>query len=186
MGSPSSTFFRTSLSGGRDIIRIGEEERHIRSYLEIQQFRYRDMLTYEIDITPECRDYMILKMTLQPIVENALYHGIKNKRGGGTITIRIRPEGKRILIVISDTGIGMTSEQLTALVRMIDGKGPSSTDNSHFGLSNVAERLRLNYGESAGMSFKSVYGEGTSVELSIPKITEETAAEETAPEITRE
>ena len=143
-------------------------------------------MTYEIDIAPECRDYMILKMTLQPIVENALYHGIKNKRGGGTITIRIRPEGKRILIVISDTGIGMTSEQLTALVRMIDGKGPSSTDNSHFGLSNVAERLRLNYGESAGMSFKSVYGEGTSVELSIPKITEETAAEETAPEITRE
>ena len=165
-----STFFRTSLSGGRDVIRISEEERHIRSYLEIQQFRYRDMLTYEIDIEPQCRDLLILKMTLQPIVENALYHGIKNKRGGGTITIRIFMEEGRVRILISDTGIGMTNEQLTELIRLIDGTQAQKDSNIHFGLSNVAERLRLNYGESAGMAIKSAYGEGTQVEISIPRI----------------
>lgn len=163
-----STFFRTSLSGGRDVIRISEEEMHIRSYLEIQQFRYRDMLTYDIDVDPECRDYMILKMTLQPIVENALYHGIKNKRGGGKITIRIRKDEGRVICLVSDTGIGMTPEQLTALIRRVDGKDAFSEGNEHFGLANVAERLRLNYGESAGMVFRSEYGVGTEVEVYIP------------------
>ena len=163
-----STFFRTALSGGRDEIRISEEEQHIRSYLEIQQFRYRDMLTYRIDVEPEIRDCLILKMTLQPIVENALYHGIKNKRGGGEISIRISGEEERVKIVIRDTGIGMTEEELTALVRRVDGMEHLKEDNAHFGLSNVAERLRLNYGESSGLVFHSVYGEGTEVEITIP------------------
>ena len=185
-----STFFRTALSGGRDVIEIREEERHIRAYLEIQQFRYRDMLTYSIDIDPECLDCLILKMTLQPVVENALYHGIKNKRGGGHISIKGTAEGERIRLCVRDTGIGMTGEQLTALIRMVDGRvnmprDPEDRwaharitdaadnrrrDNQHFGLSNVAERLRLNYGESSGLVFSSTYGEGTQVEITIPKI----------------
>ena len=172
-----STFFRTALSGGKDVITIGEEERHIESYLEIQQFRYRDMLTYEIDVEPECRSCLILKMTLQPIVENAIYHGIKNKRGGGAIAIRIFNEDGRVKIVISDTGIGMTNEQLTGLVRLTDGTRAGEDTGTHFGLSNVAERLRLNYGESAGMAFRSVYGEGTQVEISIPKIMDSASVE---------
>ena len=148
-----STFFRTALSGGRDVIPIREEERHIRSYLEIQQFRYSDMLTYSIEIEPDCADYMILKMTLQPIVENALYHGIKNKRGGGHILIRVFEEDERVKLVVSDTGIGMTREQLTELIRMVDGR---------------ESRLQE---ESAGLVIDSTYGEGTRVEMSIPKIT---------------
>ena len=169
-----STFFRTSLSGGRDVITIREEERHIRSYLEIQQFRYRDMLTYGISIDPACADNLILKMTLQPVVENALYHGIKNKRGGGHISITAREEDRRVLISIKDTGIGMTGQQLTDLIRMVDGKEPAGSDERiHFGLSNVAERLRLKYGEAAGMVFHSVYGEGTEVEIFLPRIRED-------------
>jgi len=164
-----STFFRTALSGGRDVISIREEEMHIRSYLEIQQFRYRDMLTYSIEIDPDCMDCMILKMTLQPIVENALYHGIKNKRGGGHISITGSRDGDRIRLCVADTGMGMTQEQLTELIRMVDGRSASS-GNSHFGLSNVAERLRLNYGESSGLVFKSTYSEGTQVEITIPRI----------------
>ena len=78
-----SDFFRTTLSKGRDYITVEEEESHIRSYLQIQQFRYQDILEYEIDIPKEMHEYQILKLTLQPLVENALYHGIKNKRGMG-------------------------------------------------------------------------------------------------------
>ena len=167
-----STFFRTALSGGRDVISIREEEMHIRSYLEIQQFRYRDMLTYSIDIEPACMNCMILKMTLQPVVENALYHGIKNKRGGGHISITGTIEKDRVRLCVSDTGIGMTQQQLTDLIRMVDGREYMHADTGHFGLSNVAERLRLNYGESSGLVFSSTYGEGTEVEISIPVIRE--------------
>lgn len=168
IASSLSTFFRTSLSGGRDEITIREEILHIRSYLEIQQFRYRDMLTYSIDADPACDEYRILKMTLQPVVENAIYHGIKNKRGGGHISITVSREGESLVIRIKDTGIGMTPEKLTGLVRTVDGMEPARKENESFGLSNVAERLRLNYGESAGMVFQSTYGEGTLVEIIIP------------------
>ena len=82
-----SDFFRTTLSKGRDFITVEEEERHIDSYLKIQQFRYRDILAYEIDIPEELYQYQILKLTLQPLVENALYHGIKNKHGLGHILV---------------------------------------------------------------------------------------------------
>ena len=163
-----STFFRTSLSGGRDVISIREEVLHIRSYLEIQQFRYRDILTYSIETEEGCGDYQILKMTLQPIVENALYHGIKNKRGGGSISINIGRTEDRLVIKIRDTGIGMTPDQLTELIRRVDGNLPPEKGNEGFGLSNVAERLRLSYGESAGMIFHSEYGKGTEVVVQIP------------------
>ncbi|MDO5702585.1 MAG: sensor histidine kinase [Lachnospiraceae bacterium] len=165
-----STFFRTALSGGRDEIPIREEERHIRSYLEIQQFRYSDILTYEINVAPECLDCLILKMTIQPVVENALYHGIKNKRGGGNISINIKPYGEQMRISVRDTGIGMSEEQLARLVQRVDGSRGGSVKDGHFGLSNVAERLRLNYGESSGLMFHSTYGEGTEVEIIIPRL----------------
>ena len=87
MVSSLSTFFRTSLSKGREFVSVKEETEHIRSYLEIQQFRYRDILDYEIAIPEEYYGYEVIKLTLQPLVENALYHGIKNKRGKGHITV---------------------------------------------------------------------------------------------------
>ena len=130
------------------------------------------MLTYSIDIEPACMNCMILKMTLQPVVENALYHGIKNKRGGGHISITGAIEKDRVRLCVSDTGIGMTQQQLTDLIRMVDGREYMHADTGHFGLSNVAERLRLNYGESSGLVFSSTYGEGTEVEISIPVIRE--------------
>ena len=82
-----SVFFRTSLSKGKDIIPLSEEERHTLSYLEIQQSRYRDILEFEIRIPKELESVMVPKLTLQPLAENALYHGIKNKRGKGKILI---------------------------------------------------------------------------------------------------
>lgn len=164
-----SQFFRTTLSGGRDFVTLRQEIRHTEAYLQIQQFRYQDIMDYRIDIPEEYLDYSIIKMTLQPIVENALYHGIKNKRGKGTIEITASDHGEHLEISVQDDGIGMKEEELTALLRIIDGKQKPSEDNSGFGMSNIAERLRLNYGEGFGLVVKSSYGKGTKVEILIPK-----------------
>ena len=117
-----SDFFRSSLSKGRDFIKVVEEEAHIRSYLEIQQFRYRDILEYEIVIPKELEEFTIIKLTLQPIIENALYHGIKNKRGLGKITVTAEDMGEEIRFIVEDNGIGMNEETLERLRNVIDGK----------------------------------------------------------------
>ena len=112
MVSSLSGFFRTTLSKGRDYISVQEEEAHIRSYLEIQQFRYRDILEYEIRIPEEMYSYQILKLTLQPLVENALYHGIKNKRGLGHILVTGEQREETMIFRVRDDGMGMDEERL--------------------------------------------------------------------------
>ena len=168
-----SQFFRTTLSGGRDFIRIREEIAHIEAYLSIQQFRYRDILSYEINIPERYNDYLIIKMALQPIVENALYHGIKYKRGMGCIKIGIDEEGNNIKLIVEDDGIGMDADTLVKFRKVAAGEIRPEEDNKGFGMANVAERLRLNYGESYGLKIDSVYGSGTRVEIFIPKTKEQ-------------
>ena len=107
-----SDFFRTSLNQGKDIISIKEEIQHVRSYLEIQQMRYQDILEYEINVPEEFHQNTIPKITVQPLVENALYHGIKNKRGKGKITVRGYREGSFFILEVQDNGIGMQPERL--------------------------------------------------------------------------
>lgn len=163
-----SEFFRTTLSEGRDFITIKEEEAHIRSYLEIQQFRYRDILDYDIRIPEELYGYTIMKLTIQPLVENALYHGIKNKRGKGVIRVTACRLEERIEITVEDNGIGMKPEQLRELRDKISGLKKSQ---GGFGLVNVQERIQLHYGEAFGLFFESEYGQGTSVKVKIPPST---------------
>ncbi len=165
-----SQFFRTTLSGGRDFIRIREEISHIEAYLSIQQFRYRDILSYKIDIPEKYHNYLIIKMTLQPIVENALYHGIKYKRGMGCISIGVDEAQDNIKLIVEDDGIGMKQESLERLRKIASGEAKPQEDNTGFGMANVAERLRLNYGEDYGLTIDSVYGSGTKVEILIPKM----------------
>ncbi|MDO4343380.1 MAG: histidine kinase [Eubacteriales bacterium] len=174
MVSALSDFFRTTLSKGRDYITVQEEESHIRSYLKIQQFRYQDILEYEIDIPKEMYRYQILKLTLQPLVENALYHGIKNKRGKGHIRVTGQLEGGRLVFKVSDDGMGMTPERL-AQVRKAMNKGDEdiSGDPSGFGLFNVVQRIKLNYGAEYGLWITSVYQEGTEIQVEIPAINNE-------------
>lgn len=167
MTTSLSDFFRTVLSGGQDYITIREEESHIHSYLSIQQFRYSDILDYEINIDEKLYDCYILKLTLQPLVENALYHGIKNKRGKGTITITGREDGADIIFMVRDNGIGMNPRELAALRKKV--KERSGTDRKGFGLINVEERLRMNYGYRYGLEFESEIGTGTTVTVRIPK-----------------
>ena len=170
MVSSLSDFFRTTLSKGRDHISVEEEEAHIRSYLEIQHFRYRDILEYEIRIPEELHEYQILKMTLQPLVENALYHGIKNKRGLGHITVTGEQEGERLIFCVRDNGMGMEPERLQKVRRIITGELADENTSSGFGLSNVEQRIRLNCGADYGLSIDSVYKEGTAVQVVIPAV----------------
>lgn len=163
-----SDFFRLALSKGKEYITIREEEMHIRSYLEIQQVRYRDILEYDIQIDPELYQYKILKLTLQPLVENSLYHGIKYKRARGTIFITGQLIGDQIHFKVQDNGVGMEPEELEKLRGEIEK--PCKDTEKGFGLANVNERIRMNFGTEYGMHIDSAPGEGTCVEIVIPAV----------------
>lgn len=161
-----SDFFRASLNQGKDIISLKEELNHVRSYLEIQQVRYQDILQYEINIPKELEQCLIPKITIQPLVENALYHGIKNKRGQGKIIISGSKDSEGAVIRVFDNGIGIKKERLNEIVRGITNKTPMK--NEIYGLYNVNERIRLNFGEKYGISIESSYGEGTTAIILLP------------------
>lgn len=164
MISNLSVFFRTSLSKGNDVITLSEEKRHTVSYLEIQQSRYRDILEFEIHIPEEFNEVMVPKLTLQPLAENALYHGIKNKRGGGKILIEGEKSGDDLILRVTDNGQGMKKERLLEIQHAI-----RTGERAGFGLSAVAERLRLYYGAGYGMEIHSEEGRGTAIEIRIGK-----------------
>ena len=166
-----SKFFRASLGQGKDQVTIKDELDHVRSYLEIQQVRYQDILDYSIDVPKELYDSPVPKITLQPLVENALYHGIKNKRGRGNISITGKSENGCIYIYIEDNGMGMTPERLERVSEKMNDPGVFETAEDKgdvFGLSNVNERIKLIFGSRYGIHIDSVYGEGTTVTILLP------------------
>ncbi|MBR3509268.1 MAG: sensor histidine kinase [Lachnospiraceae bacterium] len=171
--SALSDFFRISLSSGADWIPISQEKKHIEGYLKIQQTRYRDIMRYEIDIPDEIGHLYILKLLLQPLVENALYHGIKIKRGGGTIKVSGRMEDGYLIFGVKDTGLGMTKEQLEDLnERMKKGQPVVKEDGGGFGLVNVNMRIRLYYNQQDGLNIAS-NADGTEVSFRVPCRTRE-------------
>ena len=159
-----SVFFRTSLSKGKDIIPLSEEARHTLSYLEIQQSRYRDIMEFEINIPPELDEVMVPKLTLQPLAENALYHGIKNKRGKGKILIEGFNLGDDMMLRVTDNGQGMTPERLYEVQKAI-----RTGERAGFGLAAVSERIALYYGPGYGLKISSTEGEGTVMEVYMAK-----------------
>lgn len=163
-----SDFFRTSLNQGKDINSIKEEMLHVKSYLEIQHVRYQDILSYDIEVPESLYIYSIPKITIQPLVENALYHGIKNKRGMGRISIRGQAGEKDFTITVTDDGIGIDETRLRQVQSGIQNKVLTGKD--FYGLYNVCERIRLNFGEEYGIFIESVYGEGTSVRVILPYV----------------
>ena len=163
-----SDFFRTSLNQGKDINSIKEEMLHVKSYLEIQHVRYQDILSYDIEVPEALYIYSIPKITIQPLVENALYHGIKNKRGTGHISIRGEAGEKDFTITVTDDGIGIYETRLRQVQSGIQNKVLTGKD--FYGLYNVCERIRLNFGEEYGIFIESVYGEGTSVRVILPYV----------------
>jgi two-component system sensor histidine kinase YesM len=176
-----SDFFRTSLNRGREIVTVREDLQHVCSYLEIQKIRYMDILEYEILVPEELNDYRIPKITLQPLVENALYHGIKNKRGGGKITLQGREDKESFYIEVLDDGIGMSEDRLRTVQRGLAEKAPQESEL--YGLYNVNERIRLNFGDEYGIKITSEYGKGTMVEVRLPKILTEIVENPTSEKI---
>lgn len=168
MISNLSCFFRHSLSKGQDVITLSEEERHVQSYLQIQQARYQDIMTYTLEIDPLLADAMIPKLTLQPLVENALYHGIKLKRAKGTIRILGTRQGDDVILRVEDNGVGMSEARLEELRRGMQSKKPVG-----FGLSAVNQRLQLQFGVQYGLTMESREGVGTRVTARIPYVRKE-------------
>lgn len=172
MVSALSDFFRTSLNHGDGLFTLREEERHVHSYLQIQQVRYQDILEYEINIPEVFYETVLPKITIQPLVENALYHGIKNRRGGGRIEISARLNNHDVIVSVKDNGIGMSESRLKHIITNLDKEqvisGRQIRDS--YGLYNVNQRIKLKFGKRYGLSISSVYGEGTCVSVSIPYI----------------
>ena len=164
-----SDFFRASLSKGRDEISLRDELVHVRSYLEIQQIRYQDILTYDIDIDEKYMDCRIPKITLQPLVENALYHGIKNKRGGGSIRLYAQDDADNengFVICVEDNGAGMDEKRLAEVRDGLINKAPAETEI--YGLFNVNERIQLDFGTEFGISIQSEQKQGTKIYVHLP------------------
>ncbi len=162
-----SEFFRSSLNKGKEVVTVREELQHVRSYLEIQQIRYQDILSYEIDVPESIYEYGIPKITIQPLVENALYHGIKNRRGGGRITVTGREDEEDFFIEVKDDGIGMDPIRLQEVKDILSGGEEKS--GKIYGLYNVNERIRLGYGEEYGITMDSAYEKGSCVTIRLPK-----------------
>jgi len=177
-----SDFFRISLNRGDEWVRVQDEFKHAESYLTIQKIRYRDILDYSIEYEREMEQKIMLKLLLQPLVENALYHGIKNKRGKGMIKIKGWKEDGFLCFSVADNGIGMTEVQVASIKDQLtnpfytgthssEGGVPSVSEkeNRIYGLYNVAKRLELYYNKTNLLDIKSVYREGTNVTLYVPE-----------------
>jgi two-component system sensor histidine kinase YesM len=164
-----SDFFRISLSSGQEWISVEQERRHLEGYLSIQKVRYRDILSYSIEIDPDMNGEMVPKLLLQPLAENAIYHGIKLKRGGGKITVTGRREGASLYFCVQDTGPGIPPDRLEEIRRAIRQEDVqiSSIKGSGFGLKNVDLRIRLYYAQQEGLTIESGAG-GTIVSFRVP------------------
>ncbi|MBQ8094604.1 MAG: sensor histidine kinase [Clostridia bacterium] len=172
-----SDFFRISLSAGADWIPVRQEIQHVAAYLSIQQTRYRDILTYSIDVPEQAENCMMVKFLLQPLVENALYHGIKAKRGGGAISITAECRDRKLHFAVRDQGKGMNEMQLSEVRRMLAAEpvtvmGAWDPKQTGFGLRNVDMRIRLYYQKPDGLTIESGPG-GTCVSFEVPMMTME-------------
>ncbi|MFB9276110.1 cache domain-containing sensor histidine kinase [Cohnella cellulosilytica] len=164
MTSALARLFRASISKGSELVPVRNEIEHISNYLTIQKMRYRDKLDFRIDVDDAIKSSLTLKVLLQPLVENAIYHGVKNRYGTGTIRITGERKGETIVLQVSDNGVGMDEATRRALLTPAadpkQGKG--------VGLTNVHERIRLYFGKAYGLTIESEPDEGTTVTVTIP------------------
>jgi two-component system, sensor histidine kinase YesM len=158
--------FRISISKGQEMISIANEIEHIKSYLTIQKMRYKDKLDFEINVDEQIMANKVLKIILQPLVENSIYHGIKNNAGIGIVKITGKFIDDRILLQVIDNGIGMTAETIRQMLK----KSEKSEGGSGIGVSNVNQRIQLYFGEQYGIAFESELGQGTIANIWLPKL----------------
>ncbi|OCT15637.1 hypothetical protein A8709_16370 [Paenibacillus pectinilyticus] len=162
-------FYRAALSQGRETITIEEEIRNVKDYLSIQRIRYSDVFTFELDIQNDVLSGQIPKLTIQPLIENAIYHGLKTKGSLGLLTVQGEIVDRKIKMVVRDDGVGMDPDRLKAIVK----KTSSPQEAVGYGFRNVNDRIQLYYGEDYGLQIKSEQGQGTEVTLWLPFQSEE-------------
>jgi two-component system sensor histidine kinase YesM len=169
MISSLAKLLRHTIGNGDEIITVREEVEHIRNYLIIQKMRYRDKLDFTIDVDESIYGERVPKILLQPLVENSIYHGIKNKKGRGTVKVTGRREGRNILLQVVDDGVGIDPEEMERILCAAPGN-TSRTDRgaAGVGVRNVHERIKLYFGDEYGLNFRCNGGLGTIVEVRLP------------------
>ncbi|MGN0276407.1 MAG: sensor histidine kinase [Hominisplanchenecus sp.] len=158
--------FRISISRGHELIPIEKELQHAQSYLQIQNFRYKNQFTYSFDVDETCLSYLCNKITLQPIIENAIYHGMDRTVDEGMIKIGIHQDPNRIIFTVEDNGVGMTEEQCREVLKKEPG------DRAGIGIKNVNDRIKIYFGDEYGLTIESELDVGTCVTITMPKVTE--------------
>lgn len=163
MVSALARLFRISTSRGEDLIPIRKELEHAECYLIIQKFRYKDQFSYRFDVDESLLDCLCSKITLQPILENAILHGFGEFVEDGEITVSVRPDGTDILMTVTDNGVGMEQSQCRAILSH-DRSGPGG-----IGIKNVSDRIRIYFGAPYGLSIQSEPDQGTRVIIRLPQ-----------------
>ena len=158
--------FRISISKGHELIPIAKEIEHAESYLQIQKYRYKNQFTYEFDVDPDCLDYYCNKITLQPIIENSINHGLDLLVEEGYIRVEVCQDGDDVLFRVQDNGVGMSPEQVAAILEQ------DPEDRTGIGIRNVNDRLRIYFGPPYGLHITSELDVGTCVEIRMPKVRE--------------
>ncbi|TVR69279.1 MAG: sensor histidine kinase [Spirochaetaceae bacterium] len=183
MVSALARLLRLSISRGDELVSIRDEMEHIHNYLTIQKLRYRDKLDFRIQVDPEIMHLQVPKVILQPLVENAIYHGIKNRDEGGCVTVTGMVRDREVRLTVADDGVGMEEDQRIAVLAggrsMTAGETTAGPANSsrhttllsrrpRVGVNNVNERIKLYFGPAYGLSFRGNNGRGTIVEIHLP------------------
>jgi two-component system sensor histidine kinase YesM len=176
-----SSFFRYTISNVEHLVTVQEELRNVENYYIIQQFRFEDRLSIDIKIDNEDENELlsakIPKLTLQPIVENSIYHGLEQKLGTGIVRIKVEGTKDRLIITVSDNGLGISEDKVSKLNHKlravsIDDMQPEIAAAGGIALVNVNSRIKLLFGDEYGLFIYSILNEGTDVEITIPYITE--------------
>lgn len=176
-----ATFFRYTISNVDNLVTLEDELANIQNYYRIQQYRFGDRLNVSVEYDDEDEMEVLMlrlpKLTLQPIVENSIYHGIERKIGKGNLRIKIQTTLDRLLITISDDGLGINGEQLSNLNRRLreislDGVAPAPNQKGGIAIVNVNNRIKLLFGEEYGIYMYSTQDVGTDVTITLPKVKE--------------
>ena len=160
-------FFRISLSKGKNIITVKDEVEHVRNYLMIQNMRFKNRFEYSIDVDEKVLSYSSLKLMLQPLVENAIYHGMESMDGDGEIDVKVFKEDDSLYFTITDNGLGMSEDMVETL---LSKDFVTSKKGSGIGVKNVNERIKLYFGSEYGLKVESEPDEGTKITIHLPAV----------------
>jgi len=159
---------RRNLEIGSNLVSLKSEIEMVVSYLEIQKFRYGDRIQYEIKLDDELSDYLILPLVIQPIVENAVIHGLEFKSGQGKVSVYAIKESGNVKITVEDNGMGMDKDRLLHVLNSLEEE--TENQGRHIGLKNVHQRIRMCYGEGYGLVINSEKDIGTKITIVLPDV----------------